>query len=516
MFYINNKKVKEWIVKGEGNDQFLHRVRSAVMDNHEFYSGNSSNSEFVDIKVYHQGQRIKTSPQFVKKTELSSTIIRVQLLVDYSLMVLNASKSNVVDFSGASGSNPTFKLDPSTTASTVYVYLREASPLRNTYSYSLLMSHDDNDPSSISTSSIGKDCGFNNAQCYVYDGSYYSVRALGGLAIIAPAGHETSAYLSYNFIDPPELSVGNSYNQAEIRFGYLPKETAEAMGFTSTENPNGEGKEATDYYGWGCWVDNEAWLWSDDELCEIFSIDGSTIEATSNWNELITLAKMLVSDTFHWGVYHLNGSNIANTTLDPTFVFKAGFIFEHDGEHMVSEVRLLQDMPLSTVIQTYYDGTYDLILILPFSQTTPGHEMSDLYEQLLTSSCLVEDLPTSVDQFFNINSVVPESIVGTMNVSVSGSVDNAYLYCGSNIQNGINVATQGNSVALTLDSSTNIIYLGNRTPSTSLTISLNDITMPDWMSGMMTTAYFNYYKLIPFITSPSIGTAYTDGTIELS
>ena len=138
MFYINNKKVKEWIVMGEGNDQFLHRVRSAVMDNREFYS-KSSDSEFVDIKVYHGGQRIKTSPQFVKKTELSSTIIRVQLLVDYNLMVLNASKSNVVDFSGASGSNPTFKLDPSTTASTVYVYLREASPLRNTYSYSLII-----------------------------------------------------------------------------------------------------------------------------------------------------------------------------------------------------------------------------------------------------------------------------------------------------------------------------------------------------------------------------------------
>lgn len=526
MFYINNKKVKEWIVKGEGNDQFLHRVRSAVMDNREFYS-KSSDSEFVDIKVYHGGQRIKTSPQFVKKTELSSTIIRVQLLVDYNLMVLNASKSNVVDFSGASGSNPTFKLDPSTTASTVYVYLREASPLRNTYSYSLLMSHDDNDPSPISTNSIGKDCGFNNAECYVYDGSYYSVRALGGLAIIAPAAHATSAYLSYNFIDPPELSVGNSYNQAEIRFGYLPKETAEAMGFTAEANPNGETKEATDYYGWGCWVDNEAWLWSDDELREIFSTDGGTIEATSNWKGLITLAKILVEDTFHWGVYHLNGSNIASIIGGSDPVFKAGFIFEHDGESMVSEVRLLQDTPLSTVIQQYYDGTsYDLILILPFSQPAlHDHEMSDFYEELLSSSSLVEDLPTSVDQFFNINSVLPNSIVGTMNVSVSDSVGNGYLYCGSNIQNGINVATQGNSVALTLDSLTSIIYLGSRTPSTSLTILLNDITIPDWMQEMMTTAYFNYYKLVPFITSPSIDPstgggvnepAYTDGTIELS
>ena len=142
--------------------------------------------------------------------------------------------------------------------------------------------------------------------------------------------------------------------------------------------------------------------------------------------------------------------------------------------------------------------------------------MSDFYEELLDSSCLVEDLPTSVDQFFNINSVLPNSIVGTMNVSVSDSVGNGYLYCGSNIQNGINVATQGNSVALTLDSSTSIIYLGSRTPSTSLTISLNDITMPDWMSEMMTTNYFSYYKLIPFITSPSIGPAYIDGAIELS
>ena len=510
MFYINNKKVKEWIVKGEGNDQFLHRVRSAVMDNREFYSGNSSNSEFVDIKVYHEGQRIKTSPQFVKKTELSSTIIRVQLLVDYNLMVPNASKNNVVDFSGAAGSNPTFKLDPSTTASTVYVYLREASPWRNTYSYSLLMIHDDNDPSSISTSSIGKDCGFNNAQCYVYNGYDYSVRALEGLAIIAPAAHATSAYLSYNFIDPPELSVGNSYNQAEIRFGYLPKETAEAMGFTAEENPNGEKKETTDYYGWGCWVDNEAWLWSDDELREIFSTDGSTIEATSNWKGLITLAKMLV--------YHLYGSNIASIIggVDP--VFEAGFIFEHDGESMVSEVRLLQDTPLSTVIQAY-DGTYDLILILPFSQGTldDHNKMSDFYEELLNSSILVEDLPTSVDQFFNINSVLPNSIAGTITVSVRDYVDNGYLYCGSNIQDDINVATQSNSVTLTLDSSTSIIYLGNRTPSTSLTISLNDITMPDWMSEMMmTTNYFNYYKLIPFITSPSIGPAYTDGAIELS
>lgn len=511
MFYINNKKVKEWIVKGEGNDQFLHRVKSAFLNNQEFYF-KSGDSEFVNIKVYHDGQRIKTDPQFVKKTELSSTTIRVQLSVDYDLMVSNVSKSYVVDFSGTANATPTFKLDSSITASTIYIYLREASSWRNTHAYSLELS--DYNFSSISTSAIGKDCGFDNAQCYVWNGSYYTTASLAGLAIIAPGAHPSNAYLNYCFIDPPEI---NSYGEDTVRFGYLPKETAEVMGFSSERNPDASDKSSPDYWGWGCWVEDKAWLWSDAELCEIFSITTETIQATSNWKSIITLASLTAGETFHWGVYRLNNS-IASTQFSSNPTFKAGIIFEQDdSQSLVSDVRLVQNQRLDEVLAAYYSGENDLILILPFSQPTvdTGNKMSDFYQELINTSCLLEDLPTSVEQFFNINSVLPSCINGTM--EITASAENGYLYCGSNIQdNGISVATT-NSVSLDVNnSSTSIIYLGARTPSASLTLSFDNIPMiPDWMFDMMSSELFINYKLIPFITSSSIGEVSTDGTINL-
>lgn len=78
-------------------------------------------------------------------------------------------------------------------------------------------------------------------------GNVYNLCYVSGIGILPASGHETFAYVSLNLVNPPEISFSGS--QSLIHFGYLPKDTAEAMGFTATENPNGESKETTDYYG---------------------------------------------------------------------------------------------------------------------------------------------------------------------------------------------------------------------------------------------------------------------------
>jgi len=438
MFYINNKKVKEWIVKGEGNDQFLHRVRSALLDYREFYSSSSSDSEFVDIKVYHEGNRIKTSPQFVRKIDLSSTTITVQLNVDYALKVSNASRCGVIDFSGTANQQPTFKLDPSTTASTVYIYLTEGSSWRNTNLYSMILS--DVNYSSIATSSIGKDCGFDNAQVYVRSSSSYYNCALGGLAILGTANHPEDAYLMYNLIDTPDISDVFNGSSSLVRFGYLPQSTAEIMGFSSDANPNGVSKESTDYWGWGCWIEDEQWLWSDAELAEIFSTDGNMIIAGSNWKSIIKLAGLSYGDTLHWGIYDLDSSIIESFgggAQLPDAIFTDGWIFDHDDSNMLSDVYSLKGCTLSDVLNNQLPSPQGTVtLIVPFSQVSTGVDsMSDLYTMLINTALLTYDFSTLVDQFFNSSPAFEfaELISGEYSTNVA---DSGFMYCCNPFGNG--------------------------------------------------------------------------------
>lgn len=517
MFYINNKKVKEWIVRGVGDDTFLHRVSRGIINNQDFYGGNSSDSQFVDIKVYHEGKRVKTTPQLVPKTELSSTTITVQLNVDYALKVSNASRVGVIDFSGTANQQPTFKLDSSTTASTVYIYLTESSYWRNTNLYSMILS--DTNYSSIAKSSIGKDCGFDNAQVYVRNSSSYYNCVLGGLAILGTANHPDDAYLMYNLIDPPDLSDVFSGSSSLIRFGYLPQSTAEAMGFSPENNPNGYSKESTDYWGWGCWIEDEQWLWSDAELAEIFSTDGNMITATNDWKSIIKLAGLSYGDTLHWGIYDLDSSIIESfggCVQLPDAIFTDGWIFDHDDSSMLSDVYSLKGMSLSSVLNNYLPSPQGTVtLIVPFSQvSTGGDSMSDLYTQLVNTSLLTSDFSTYVDQFFNSSPAFEfaELIHGEYSTNVA---DSGYMYCCNPFGNGsIDVATSSNSLTLNVGQGNSVIYIGARSKDLTLSVTFDE-SVPSSVNYLWSSEYLSAYKLLPFIASNSSGGISSDGSINL-
>lgn len=251
MYYVNGKQVKEMLMKG--SDGFLHKILYGYLNNRKFYSKDSSyESPFVDVCVYCEGERLLTNPQFIKRSELSSTIITIQRTFQYDLKVSSPSASGVINFSGDKGERPTFELDPNVigTKSSINIYLlkmpESTSDWTDTGSYSIVF--DDHSFTSIPTSALHKDCGFENAVAYVRGSdNVYNLCDVAGMVILPASGLETFAYVSLNLINPPEISFSGS--QSLIHFGYLPKDTAEAMGFSATENPNGESKETPDYYG---------------------------------------------------------------------------------------------------------------------------------------------------------------------------------------------------------------------------------------------------------------------------
>lgn len=128
MYYINNKKVKEMLKKG--SDGFLHRVSYGYLGgNKKFYGQDLSfESPLVDVHVYYEGERINTLPQFIKRSELSTTTITVQQTFSNNLKVSSPNSSGVINFSGSKGSRPTFKLNPSTIGSktNINIYLLKA------------------------------------------------------------------------------------------------------------------------------------------------------------------------------------------------------------------------------------------------------------------------------------------------------------------------------------------------------------------------------------------------------
>ncbi len=562
MYYVNGKQVKEMLMKG--SDGFLHRTASGYLSNRrKFYSKDSSyESPLVDVHVYYKNNRVLTSPQFIKRSELRTTTITVEMNPTVDLKVANATQSGVTSFSGSSGRNPTFKLDPDVILSkpNANIYLLDnpspESPWKDTGSYSIIFG--DYNFSSIPESAVGMDCGFDNASVYARNGSgTYDLCAVGGLSVLSYGNNNSAAYLNINLIDPPDVSSASSAfegMQSLIHFGYLPKDTAEIMGFNANNNPNGILKESPDYWGWGCWVDGQQWLWSDDELCEFLSLNGATISRSNNLEDIVNNTGISYGDTMHWGVYSIDVSSerLHNLNNNPKFMDGWFFARDNDANAIVSEIYSLENKTLLDVADEaneYLDpgSGYNTtaIMIIPYSQggqgdPGSGEYMGDLITELMSKS-MISDFSTYVDQFFNINTQIVEynsRITGTVNVQISSSVsyDYGYLYCSNNLTgSGVLVASRGNNVMgaysqtfnIGNDGESNIIYLGSRggDPTRSSTISgmISDITLSvtptfslNWFNTMIASERFRNYKLVPFISPQSEGNPGDGATIELN
>jgi hypothetical protein len=523
MYYVNGKQVKEMLMKG--SDGFLHKILYGYLNNRKFYSKNSSyESPLVNVCVYCEGERLLTNPQFIKRSELSSTTITIQNTFQYDLKVSNPSVSGVTNFSGTKGKRPTFKLDPAIigTKSNVNIYLlkvsESTSDWTDTGSYSIIL--DDYSFTSIPTSALHKDCGFENAAAYVRDSdNVYNLCYVSGIGILPAPGHETFAYVSLNLVNPPEISFSGS--QSLIHFGYLPKDTAEAMGFTATENPNGIQKEATDYYGWGCWADNEQWFWSDDELREIFSSGPGTINQMF-LDSLVTNSTLTYTDTWHWGVYDLDISSLGgNASFIYNPVFSDGWIFDHDDTQMFSDIISLQNTTLADVLNAYFTSPQGTItIIIPYSQqsTNSNDTMGNLWGELEGNLIITTDIFTCAEQFFNVDTnakPLPTNnfVTGTFKTSISST--DGYLYCCSNFgSSDMLTATASNVVTFNVGSDTSIVYLGARNKNADLNLDFSDPSVPSSLVEIFNSERFSYYKLLPFITGQNDGSISTDGTIE--
>lgn len=523
MLCINEKKVKEMLKKG--SDGFLHRVSSCYLSNNrKFFEKNQSfKSPFVDVHVYLGGERIIALPQFIKRSELSSTTITLQMTFPYNLKVSSPNTSGVINFSGTKGNRATFKLNPSTvgTKENINIYLLKAedasSDWEDTGSYSLELS--DYSFSSIPSSAFYRDCGFENAAIYARDGSnIYGIHDLAGLAVLPAPDHETYAYVALNFTDLPDVSSVYSDPMSFIHFGYLPKDTAEAMGFTAESNPDGTEKGSSDYYGWGCWADNRRWLWSDDELREVFSSNGATIKQAF-LDYVINASTLTRGDVWHWGVYNLYVNNLGGTASfenDP--VFQDGWIFDHDETDVLSEIYSLQGRTLSDVLNSYLSSPQGTVtMILPYSQPTvdSSDTMSGLIEELTNSSVLQSDIYTDAQQLFNLNIQMPENnlVDGIFQTSISGT--NGYLYCCSKFgESDVLVATESNSEIFGAGSETSIIYLGARSKNSILNLDFTNPTSE--LGDMFSSERLSFYKIIPLITGQNDGFVSSDGTIELT
>lgn len=563
MYYVNGRQVKEMLMKG--SDGFLHRTASGYLSNRrKFYSKDSSyESPLVDVHVYYKNNRVLTSPQFIKRSELRTTTITVEMNPTVDLKVANATQSGVTSFSGSSGRNPTFKLDPDVILSkpNANIYLLDnpspESPWTDTGSYSIIFG--DWNFLSIPESAVGMDCGFDNAAVYARNGSgTYDLCAVGGLSVLSYGNNNSTAYLSINLIEPPDVSSASSSfegMQSLIHFGYLPQSTADAMGFNANDNPNGISKESPDYWGWGCWVDGQQWLWSDDELREFLSSNGVTISKSNNLDDIVNDIGISYGDTMHWGVYSIDVSSerLYNLNNNPKFMDGWFFARDNDTNGIISEIYSLENKTLLDVADEaneYLDpgSGYNTtaIMIIPYSQeggSDPGggSYMGDLITELMSKS-MISDFSTYVDQFFNISTQIVEydsRITGSINVQVSSSVsyDYGYLYCSNNLTgSGVLVAsrepngtygTPSQTFSVGDNDESNIIYLGSRggDPTSSPTISdmISNITLSvtpnfslNWFNTMIASERFKNYKLVPFISPQSEGNPGNGATIELN
>lgn len=555
MYYVNGKQVKEMLMKG--SDGFLHRTASGYLSSRRrFYSKKDSSYEspLVDVCVYYKGKRILTRPQFIKRSELETTTITVEMKPTIDLKVANATQSGVIGFSGSSGRYPTLKLNPNVILSkpNANVYLLDdpapTSQWTDTRSYSIMFS--DYNFSSIPEYAVGMDCGFDNAAVYARDESgTYNLYAVGGFAVLSYGGNKSTAYLNINLIDQPDIPSFNlDGKKSLIHFGYLPKSTAEAMGFTAEENPNGITKESPDYWGWGCWVDGQQWLWSDDELCEFLSSNGGTIYRSDNLEDIVDAIGITYGDAMHWGVYSIDISSEQLEYLNNAPTFMDGWIFarNNDTNEIVSEIYSLENSTLQDVAsiagsELSTSGDITVIMIIPYSQggqgdPDGGNYMGDLIAELISKS-MISDFSTYVDQFFNINTQIVEynHISGSVDVQIPTSTTCGYLYCSNNLtDSGVLVASRGSYITGAYsqtfdvgDGGSNIIYLGTRGAdptsvstinemSSSITLSAILASSSSWFNTMANSERFKYYKLVPFIAPYSEGHNTGNTIIELN
>ena len=484
MFYVGNKKVKEIVVKG--SDNFLHRVRAGVFNNKYFYLTNPQNSELVDVVVNYSGERKRTSPQMVKKSELGSTTIQIDnIYSEYELMV-SASSPGYDCLDSFSSTSKTLTLKPNTTKSTVTLNLVNKSNLISTQSVALQIA----DNPFIDSYSHGS---FNleNALVYArdYNGQYQTVPV-------------TEIQVSPEVVEFFPTFNPNIDTQSSVHFGFLSKSAAESLGFSATDNPDGSSKECTDYYGWGCWTD-EAWLWSDRELQEIFSI-GADIRIEDNWNNLLQLQDGM----FHWGIYDLNPANLNSPNDDHEIFTKAWIVADDNNQQSIFDVsrRSFNDIYSSDLEGREFS---QLQLVVPFSQQLPATYKS------LQNLGIIQSQQEIIDNYFGtIGGISMNAISGDYQFSLSRNNNgHPYVYAGdfSTYVQPTYYDDWGGTLAgyMTYSVGNGFLYLGATYPEASSI----DITTDTAVDTSILGAVHLGYKLIPLITSS--GTTTTNGTIGI-
>lgn len=486
MFYVGNKKVKEVVVKGY--DNFLHRVRAGVLNSKYFYLTNPQNSELVDVVVNYSGERTRTSPQMVKKSELSSTTIRLNdISSQYELMV-SASSPGYDCVDSFSNTSKTLKLKSTTTKSTVTLYLIKKDNMISTNSVALNI---DSDP--LASSSYGS-FALENACAYVTDSSgCHQLTTVDEIWV----SHNKDYIEFYPMLDPAITGTN-----LPTHFGFLSKSKAEALGFSATENPDGSSKACSDYYGWGCWTDS-AWLWSDVELQELFST-GDDIRVSDTWQEILPIG----GNIFHWGIYNLDLSS-----LDPigsTEVFIKAWIVakKSDDTTQIYDVSGMSfDAIYSDIFQV--DEFSDAQLVVPYSQSC-----GETY-QLLQNRSIIELQQDIVDSYFGTSNgiSIDTKITGDYQFSLAQNNNQyPYVYAGD-FSNTVlpTFYDQGGYLTgpTTYSVSNGVLYIGATYPeATSL-----DITTVTTVDTAVLGAVSLGYKLIPLITSS--GPTQTNGMIEI-
>ena len=485
MFYINNKKVKEIVVQGA--DNFLHRVRAGVLNNKYFYLTNPQNSELVDVVVNYSGERTKTTPQMVKKSELGSTTIQLDnIYSEYELMV-SASSPGYDCVDSFSSTSKTLTLKPNTTKSTVTLNLVKKSNLISTQSVALQIA----DNPFIDSYSYGS-FELENAFVYARDsqGQYQQIPV-------------TEIEVTPEVVEFFPTFDPNIDTQANVHFGFLSKSAAESLGFSATDNPDGSYKECTDYYGWGCWTDN-AWLWSDRELQEIFST-GDNIRVGDNWNDLLQIQ----AGMFHWGIYDLNPANLSSLDDGNEPFTKAWIVADDNNQQSVFDVsgRTFNDIYLSHLEGAEFS---QLQLVVPFSQPLPTTYKS------LQNDGIIQSQQEIIDNYFGtIGGISINAISGDYQFSLSRNNNgHPYVYAGdfSTYVQPTYYDDWGGTLAgyMTYSVGNGFLYLGATYPEA---YSI-DITTDTAVDTSIFGAVHLGYKLIPLITS-SGGTTTTNGTIGI-
>lgn len=489
MFYINNKKVKEIVVKG--SDNFLHRVRAGVLNNKYFYQTNPQNSELVDVVVNYSGERTRTSPQMIKKSELSSTTISLNdIPSEYELMV-SASSPGYECVDSFSSTSKTLTLKPDTTKSTVTLNLVRKSNKISTDSLALVIFEDP----FVNNYSRGS-FELENAFVYArdYNGQYQQVPVTE--IQVSP---ETVEFF-------PMLSTSHtSIDNKDTHFGFLSKAGAESLGFSESENPEGV-DECSDYYGWGCWTD-DGWLWSDLELQEIFS-ENDVIRVGDTWNDFINIS----SNILHWGIYDLDLTNIENTEsihVEETFDKAWIVLLDSSGSTMIEDVsRKSWDTICSDLFgnQQFEQAQ----LIVPFSQAC-----GQTYTQLQYYG-VIQTQQDVVGSYFGTTGgiSIPTTISGDYQFSLDRNMNQyPYVYAGD-FSNYVNPTyyDHGGTLSghMTYSVGNGFLYLGAKFPEASSI----DIATNTTVDTTVLSAVHLGYKLIPFITID--GSINVAGTINLA